>query len=58
MAALGTDPHPAGATALVGHPGALRVRVGDYRVVYRVENDRLIVLVLDIGHRREIHRSW
>jgi mRNA interferase RelE/StbE len=36
--------------------GALRVRVGAYRVVYEVQDDRLVVLVIDVGHRREIYR--
>jgi mRNA interferase RelE/StbE len=35
-----------------------RLRVGDYRVVYRVEDKRLLVLVLDLGHRRDIYRNW
>ena len=47
---------PPGAKALVGMVGALRVRVGAYRVVYEVQDDRLVVLVIDVGHRREIYR--
>lgn len=35
---------------------ALPIRVGDYRVVYSIEDAQLIVLVVSIGHRREIHR--
>ena len=58
MAALRHDPRPPASTPLVGHPGALRLRVGDYRVVYRVEDSRLLVLVLDLGHRREVYRNW
>jgi mRNA interferase RelE/StbE len=54
---LAYDPRPSGVKALAGHPGALRLRVGDYRVVYRVEDKRLLVLVLDLGHRREIYRA-
>jgi mRNA interferase RelE/StbE len=34
----------------------LRVRLGDYRIVYQVQDDQLVVLVIDIGHRREIYR--
>ena len=34
-----------------------RLRVGDYRVVYRIQDDVLIVLVVEIGHRREIYRK-
>lgn len=58
LAALGHDPRPPGSTPLVGHPGALRHRVGDYRIVYRIQDQHLIVLVLDVGHRREIYRNW
>ena len=55
---LATDPRPAAATPLVGHPGGtLRLRVGDYRVVYVVEDDRLIVLIVRVGHRREVYRD-
>jgi mRNA interferase RelE/StbE len=58
IAALGRQPRPPASTPLVGYPGVLRRRVGDYRIVYRVQDDRLIVLVLDIGHRRDIYRDW
>ena len=57
IAALGRQPRPPASTPLVGHPGVLRRRVGDYRIVYRVRDDHLIVLVLDIGHRRDIYRD-
>ncbi|HEX3963337.1 MAG TPA: type II toxin-antitoxin system RelE/ParE family toxin [Trebonia sp.] len=53
---LAEDPRPPGARALTGLPGALRIRVSDYRIVYTVQDDQLIVLVIDIGHRREIYR--
>jgi mRNA-degrading endonuclease RelE of RelBE toxin-antitoxin system len=33
-----------------------RIRVGDYRVIYNIEDDRLIVLVVKIGHRRDVYR--
>lgn len=55
--ALATDPRPAGAVALQGLPGVLRVRVGDYRIVYTVNDGELIVLIVDVGHRREIYRG-
>lgn len=51
------DPRPAGMKALRGMPGLLRVRSGDYRVVYRVEDRELLVLVVALGHRREVYRS-
>lgn len=58
IAELSRQPRPPASTPLVGHPGVLRRRVGDHRIVYRVHDDRLIVLVLDIGHRRDIYRTW
>jgi mRNA interferase RelE/StbE len=57
ITALATDPRPSGVKALTGLPGALRLRVGDYRVVYMVEDHRLLVLVVTLGHRREIYRN-
>ena len=54
---LAEDPRPHGIKALQGgQKGYLRLRVGDYRVIYRVEDDRLIVLVVAVGHRREVYR--
>lgn len=54
--ALAADPRPRGAKKLAGPEGFLRLRVGDYRIIYQVEEDRLVVLVVRIGHRREIYR--
>lgn len=53
---LAIDPRPAGATMLKGRHGDWRVRVGDWRIVYTVEDSVLLVLVIEIGHRREIYR--
>lgn len=53
---LATEPRPPSATRLVGGSGEWRVRTGDYRVVYEVADGVLIVLVVAIGHRREIYR--
>jgi mRNA interferase RelE/StbE len=53
---LATDPRPPSATRLVGGGGEWRVRTGDYRIVYEIEDGRLLVLVLSVGHRREIYQ--
>ena len=37
--------------------GLYRLRVGDYRIVYKIDDDRLIVLVVRIGHRKDIYRE-
>jgi mRNA interferase RelE/StbE len=55
--ALAEDPRPAGCVTLRGGEGLLRIRVGVYRVVYLVEDDRLVVLVVRIGHRRDVYRQ-
>lgn len=55
--ALRDEPRPAGAKMLTGMHGVLRIRVaGDYRVLYTVNDDKLVVLVVDAGHRRQIYR--
>jgi mRNA interferase RelE/StbE len=48
------DPRPPGARALQGRQG-LRVRVGDYRIIYLVEDEVLVVIVITVGHRREVY---
>ena len=55
---LAVDPRPPGATMLRGgEHGLWRVRVGDCRVIYAVVDDRLLVLVVPVAHRREAYRS-
>ena len=53
--ALAVDPRPRGATKLAGRDD-FRVRVGDYRVVYAVDEARDAVIVARIAHRREVYR--
>jgi mRNA interferase RelE/StbE len=54
--ALREDPRPAGSVKLSGLE-YYRVRQGDYRIVYEIVDDQLIVIVVKIGHRREIYRK-
>lgn len=54
IALLAQDPRPPAARALQGRPG-LRVRVGDYRIVYTVDDDVLLVAVVTLGYRREVY---
>ncbi|MBP6995055.1 MAG: type II toxin-antitoxin system RelE/ParE family toxin [Phycicoccus sp.] len=51
---LADQPRPSGAKKLVGGGGDWRVRTGDYRIVYEVHDDVLLVLVVAVGHRRHI----
>lgn len=53
---LAESPRPPAAKQLVNSGGAWRVRTGDYRIVYEIHDDRILVLVLRVGHRREIYR--
>lgn len=55
--ALAIDPRPSGAVRLTAPEELLRIRVGVYRIVYAVEDERLVVLVLKIGHRRDVYRG-
>ena len=54
--ALGHDPRPPGCLKLVGHKDHWRVRVGDWRIVYRVEDGRLVVLVVTVAVRGGVYR--
>ncbi len=55
IALLAAEPRPPGAKALRGRD-ALRIRVGDYRIIYTVQDNRLLVVVVTLGHRREVYR--
>lgn len=53
---LANDPRPPAAIRLVGGLGEWRIRTGDYRVIYEIEDDQLVVLVVRVGHRHEVYR--
>ena len=52
---LATEPRPSGAKKLVDGNGEWRVRTGDYRIVYEIQDNVLLILVVAVGHRREIY---
>ena len=52
---LAQDPRPPGSRKLSGRP-AWRIRVRAYRIIYEIHDDRLLVLVVTMGHRREVYR--
>jgi mRNA interferase RelE/StbE len=56
---LGDDPCRADADIkrLEGHDSRYRLRVGDYRVIYEIIGRKLVILVVGVGHRREIYRA-
>lgn len=51
---LAEEPRPPAARALRGRPG-LRIRVGDHRIVYTVADDVLLIVVVTVGHRRDVY---
>ncbi|WP_353987205.1 type II toxin-antitoxin system RelE family toxin [Ruicaihuangia caeni] len=55
IAVLQGDPRPDGCKKLVGESNAWRIRVGDYRVLYEVLDDVLVVTVVRVAHRREVY---
>jgi mRNA interferase RelE/StbE len=54
--ALAAEPRPTGCNKLAGNTDYYRIRVGDYRVLYEVRDREVLVLVIKIGHRREVYR--
>ena len=55
LAGLETNPRPADVKKLKGRD-AWRIRVGDYRVIYEIQDRALQIIVITVGHRREIYR--
>lgn len=53
---LAEDPRPPACISMTGEDSVYRVRVGDYRIVYEVIDDVLVIHVVRIGHRREVYR--
>lgn len=56
IALLSENPRPPAARALQGRPG-MRVRVGNYRIIYTIEDDILLVVVVTLGHRKDVYRG-
>ena len=55
IAGLALDPRPYGYKKLKGEE-AYRIRVGDYRIIYEIEDDKIIVTVVSVGHRKDIYK--
>lgn len=54
--ALAANPFPADSKKLRGELNLHRIRVGDYRILYRVHGKRVTIVVVKIGHRRDVYR--
>jgi mRNA interferase RelE/StbE len=56
IAGLAENPRPIGSEKLAGYDDRYRVRQGDYRVVYLIEDKALSVTIFKVGHRRDVYR--
>jgi mRNA interferase RelE/StbE len=54
---LANEPRPDGVKKLKGATDLYRIRTGDYRVIYQIKDDILLVLVVRVAHRREVYRG-
>ena len=54
---LASNPRPPGSLRMQGEDGLYRVRVGDFRIIYQIQDAVLVVLVVQIGNRKEIYRQ-
>ena len=57
LSAINRLPENGDRKQLKGYPGMYRLRVGDYRVIYTVENQKLIVRVVNIGNRGDVYKK-
>jgi mRNA interferase RelE/StbE len=58
LQALADDPYPPAARKLEGYDDLYRLRIGDWRAIYTVDDAEIIILVLDIGPRKDIYRGY
>lgn len=54
--ALICNPRPQGCLKMTGFRDVYRIRERDYRIIYQIKDQKLLVLILEIGHRREVYR--
>jgi mRNA interferase RelE/StbE len=54
---LASEPRPGGCRKMSGYDNIYRIRVGNYRVIYEIDGKRIIIVILKIGHRREVYRG-
>jgi mRNA interferase RelE/StbE len=54
---LRIEPHPEGSAKLKGSRDLFRIRHGDYRVIYQIKKDVLVIIIIRVGHRRDIYKN-
>ena len=57
VAALANNPYPVGCRKIVGSESSYRVRVGNYPIIYQVQNQELIIEIIRVGHRQSIYNQ-
>jgi mRNA interferase RelE/StbE len=53
---LANEPRPSGCKKMSGYDYIYRIRIGNYRVIYEIDGKQIIIIILKIGHRREVYR--
>jgi mRNA interferase RelE/StbE len=53
---LAIDSHPSNSKKLVGYKNIYRLRVGDYRVIYNIVEDKVIIEVIRVAHRKDVYK--
>jgi mRNA interferase RelE/StbE len=53
---LADDPLPRGTRKLAGYDDVFRIRVGLFRILYSISSRKLVIIILKVGHRRDIYR--
>ncbi|HLA87642.1 MAG TPA: type II toxin-antitoxin system RelE/ParE family toxin [Anaerolineales bacterium] len=56
VAGLSNDPYPSGVKKLIGSERSYRIRVGDYRVIYEIIENKLIIEIVRVRHRKDVYR--
>lgn len=54
---LAEEPRPDGVVKLKGYDNEYRIRIGDYRLVYEIQDEQLIVLIIQCKHRRDVYKK-
>ena len=55
---LSENPRPKGYKKILGHDNLYRIRVGDWRIIYAIENEKMIVLVLEVAPRGRVYQNF
>lgn len=56
MRSLAREPRPRGCRKLIGYDDVYRIRVGRYRLLYSVSHETVVIVILKVGHRRDVYR--